>query len=239
MKSPFKESPELIEKELYSLINLSKGEAPFLDSFILKISSDYFLFQQNLLNIANDKTFFSLDSDRISFNDLIKISIDMKNNNYLSLQYNPLTDMDHFGLSWSGIRRKSIENNNSNMFIIPLHSSHIKLFEQGWDDFDSKEKIQDYFFNHLIDLDNKFNVKLNKLPTFLIPLEEIFLLLKNNEINIFTLFNKKESYDNIQIYNTLKENKSIISLTSDIDITSQLESMSKHFFSNKIDMVLK
>lgn len=238
MKSPFKESSELIEKELYLLINLSKNESPFLDSFISKLSSDYFSFQTNLLNIASDRTFFYLDSDRISFNDLIKISIDMKDNKYLSFQYNPLTDMDQFGLSWSGIRRKTIEN-DSNMFIIPLHPSHIKLFEQGWDDFDSKEKIQDYFFNHLIDLDNAFNKKINQLQTFLLPLEEIFLLLKKNEINLFTLFNKKESYDNIQIYTTLRENKSIISLTSDIDITPQLEIMSKHFFSNKIDMVLK
>lgn len=238
MKLPFKESSELIQKELYSLINLSKGEAPFLDSFILKISNDYFLFQKNLLNIANDKTFFSLDSDRISFNDLIKISIDMKNNNYLSLQYNPLTDMDHFGLSWSGIRRKGVEN-DSTMFIIPLHASHIKLFEQGWDDFDSKEKIQYYFFNHLIDLENTFNKKINQLHTFLLPLEEIFLLLKKHEVNLFTLFNKKELYDNIQIYNTLKENKSIISLTSDIDIAPQLESMQHYFNLNKINLVLK
>lgn len=99
MKPPFKESPELIEKELYSLIDLRKGEAPFLDSFISKISNDYFTFQKNLLNIASDKTFFHLDSDRISFNGLIKTYIDVKNNKYLSLQYNPLTDMDHFGKS--------------------------------------------------------------------------------------------------------------------------------------------
>lgn len=125
------------------------------------------------------------------------------------------------------------------MFIIPLHSSHIKLFEQGWEDFDSKEKIQDYFFNNLIDLDNTFNKKINQLHTFLLPLDEIFFLLKKYEVNLFTLFNKKELYDNIQIYNTLKENKSIISLTSDIDIAPQLESMQHYFNLNKINLVLK
>lgn len=238
MKLPFKESSELIQKELYIATNQEKGKSPFLDSFISKLSNDYFLFQTNFFNLINDKTFISTLSTRIFFNDLIKIHVNPENIDTLSFEYNTSKDSYGVGLNWSSLSHKTFDKTH-HLDIIPTDYTSIKLITSGWIVHDIEEPIQKYFFNQLVELNNAFQTKINDLSNFFISLNNIFKILNGSEIELFDFFNKNELYDNIYIYNTIKENEGFILLTSDQDIISQIDLMKKNFAFDKRGAELK
>lgn len=238
MKTPYKKSLEQIEEELYTVTHKEKGKSPFLDSFISKLSNDYFLFQTNFFNLINDKTFISTLSTRICFNDLVKIYVTPENIETLSFEYNTSKDSYGLGLHWASLSHK-VSDTKYHLNITPTDYTSIKIAISGWVVPEIEEPIKKYFFNQLVELNNSFENKINDLSNFFIPLNNIFKILNGNEIELSDFLNKNELYDNIYIYNTIKENEGLILLTSDRDIISQIDTMKKNFSFDKIGADLK
>lgn len=69
MNPLFKESSLAIENEIYSLLDLKKGDFFFIDKAIFTISEDYFHFQSKIIKLLNNQISISFDFE-IKYNEL-------------------------------------------------------------------------------------------------------------------------------------------------------------------------
>lgn len=222
LEYPFKESTQVIQDDLYVLLHSKKGDSPFLDCMIDKLSNDFFDFQLNFFNLINEKTSFTKDLN--VFNKILIVCTSLIKEKYLRFEYKAMSDDNGFGLSWSS---KYISNPD---YLMPFNYDLISIFQENyWKQPNIEEITKKYFYNNLEKIQLLFSFdKLQSLSDFYIPLSNIQKQLSSTSFNLFSIFNKNEFYSNYNIYNQLKDKKEFIFLTTDLDISGELMLINKY-----------
>lgn len=227
MKRPFKQSIEAIEKDLYQLLQLQKGQNSEIDSFVEKESTFYFEFQKKLLNLVENKISIAFSEDHFAFNDLARIyNDDTGAIKYSSKKRNTLS-----GIFWHG---RSFRDHTGLYFSISPHTKKDIHIYDNIISCDSKkiEPLQTYFFKNLKALAKKYDPEILHLLDFLIPLNEIISKIKYSGGEVQDFFQNEEYYSTFSIYDIMNKNKDIFSITLDVDISSSLEKMKTYLVKN-------
>lgn len=236
MNPLFKESPLAIENEIYSLLELEKGNFFFLDRAIFSISEDYFNFQSKIIKLLKNQISISFNFE-LKYNDLFFLSGSDVNDvplKFVSLTFDSITREKEMGLMFTS-RENSYSSPDYSITVSPTEASDIEIVFSGGMASDSREAMimQQYFFDHLVSINEEFKDHFSLLSKFIIPLDSICNLIgKNSQIfNSSILENNDYSFE--FIYKTLMNNKDIINITTDKDITKHLEFMNKYFFNKE------
>lgn len=227
MKIPFKQSIEVIEKDLYQLLQFQKGQNSEIDSFVEKESTFYFEFQKKLLNLVENKISIAFSEDHFAFNDLARIyNDDTGAIKYSSKKRNTLS-----GIFWHG---RSFRNYTGLWFSIAPHTkTDIEIYDNIISGDSKKiEPLKTYFFKNLKALAKKYDPELLQLLEFLIPLNEITSKIKYSGGDVQDFFQNEEYYSTFSIYDIMNKNKDIFSLTLDADISSSLDKMKLYLVKN-------
>lgn len=227
-KNVTKESPEQIEKEIYELINNLKEKADFKESNISKIANDYFLFQQKIIDLSNNKINISIKRQTINFNNILQVNTNTPDVTSVFLRYTTLASDS--GIHWTTGYFEEMSS------ILPKDSGNISInFRNSSLNINMEEPIQEYFFEHLKQLNTLYYKDIEKLKSFLIPLHEVIHFLNVKENNN-PLFLEDQHYSPSSIIKKLNSNKEInemIYLSYDFDINEKLSLMKKAIKNNK------
>lgn len=223
-----KESPEQIEKEIYEIIKNIKVKHSFEKKDISKVSNDYFLFQQKILDLFERKINISIKRETINFNNILQVNTNTPDVPSVFLRYTTLENDS--GIHWTTGYFKEMSS------ILPVGPINIHInFGIARLNTDTEEPIQEYFFEHLKQLNTLYYKDIEKLKSFLIPLHEVihFLTVKENSKPLFL---EDQYYSPSSIIKKLNSNKEInemIYLSYDFDINEKLSLMKKAIKNNK------
>lgn len=224
MNTILKEDPEQIEKELYQFLDIKKED--FEDNvFISKISNDFFIFQQEILNLINNQVSISFKRNTFHFNNLLKIHDNSKKEvpSKLILRYDSFNNEDELEsnfISWSS------GTGNEIIALHPEKVDHINIFGKAVENYYLLQPIRIYFFNQLFELNNVYFQDIYNLKNFLIPFNTILNQLNKVNYEIDNIIPKGKRHSSSLLFDILNKNseiKDIISLYSDFDINDQLK----------------
>lgn len=235
MKPPFKHSADKIAQELYNSIRFKQGDLPHVDKFISILANDYFSFQESLFKALEGKTSITFKDDKFIFNNLfeIKDSRVILTFDTTKEQKPSYTKSEKIGMKWSGTKTEG----SSTSLITPPSTYFLDISGSKFS-YREHSAIVNYFYEHLKKLDEKCYDKLSHVSEFIKMLHDTSVTMKNSGLDIRDMISN-QYHSNVSIYNILKENKDIISLTSDSDILPHLEAMKKYHASNKVGVSLK
>lgn len=223
-----KETPEQIEKEIYEIIKNIEEEHTFKKKEIEKIANDYFLFQQKIIDLSNNKINMSMKRQVIIFNNFLHVNKKTPDLPFVFLKYTTLEN--DTGIHWT----TGYFEEMASIFPKEPHDIHIN-FGKSRLDIDTEEPIQEYFFEHLKQLNTLYYKDIEKLKSFLIPLHEVIHFLNVKENNK-PLFLEDQQYSQSSIIKKLNSNKEInemIYLSYDFDINEKISLMKKSIKNDK------
>lgn len=225
MNTILKEDSEQIEKELYQFLDIKKED--FEDNvFISKISNDFFIFQQEIQNLINNRFSISFKRNKFYFNNVLTIHDYSKKDlpSKLILRYDSFNNEEELFdlnfISWSSGTVNEITA------LHPERSDYINIFGKTVEDYYVLQPIRNYFFKQLSELSNIYFQDVYNLKNLLIPFNTILNQLNKVNYDIENLIPKEKIHSSsllFDILNKKKEIRDIISLHSDFDITHHLE----------------
>lgn len=240
MNTILKENPEQIEKELYQFLGIKKED--FEDNvFISKISNDFFIFQQEILNLINNQFSISFKRKTFHFNNVLKIHDYGKKDvpSKLILRYDSFNNEDELEsnfISWSS------GTGNEITALHPEKVDHINIFGKTVENYYLLQPIRIYFFNQLFELSNVYFQDINTLKNFLIPFNTILNQLNKVNYEIDNIIPKEKLHSSSLLFDILNKNneiKDIVSLYSDFDINPYLELIKEYNKTNIKKIKLK
>lgn len=236
MNPLFKASPLAIENEIYSLLDLKEGQDLRFDDAIIKISRDYYYFQYKILKLLDNQISISFDYE-VKYNELFFLSGSDVNDlpfKFVSLTFDSITRETEKGIMFTS-RENSFSSPDYSITISPTEPSDIEIAFVDGINCDNRQSsiMKEYFFDHLVSLNEALKENLSLLSKFLIPLDNICKLIGKEQQIFKDSILENNDYSFEFIYKTLMNNKDIINITTDKDITKHLEFMNKYFFNKE------
>lgn len=240
MNTILKEDPEQIETELYQLLKIKKED--FEDNvFISKISNDFFIFQQEILNLINNQFSISFKIKKFYFNNVLKVHDYTKTEfkSKLILRYDSFKNEDELTsnfISWS---------NGTGSELTALHpekADHINIFGKTVENYYLLQPIRIYFLEQLSELSNVYFQDIYNLKNFLIPFNTILNQLNKVNYEIDNIIPKEKLHSSLLLFEILNKNndiKDMLSLYSDFDINPQLDMIKEYNKTNIKKIKLK